>query len=374
MIKLIARVLRKFLALTRPLFLWNPVRVFYVGLSQGRSLARNHPPGCRRLIVFLTYPYDTVTGGVLSLVSLHEETAKLRKIHGAEVLLCTLPGDPPLLKYTKFKNQAQVYPLNGVLRHFGNAESLMVHIPEYAVGKFLETCSPSKLPCLGKIKDLRLNVLLQNIDMMAFGEPVKRLGEMGKVTATTVHRSYTTPAVRKKFGYPIQRFSVFVSPEQYARKSYASKENLMIVSPDPHLRKKEILAKISETLPGLGLLVIENMTYEKYKAAVSRAKWALTFGEGLDNYLVEPAFSGGIGFSVFNPRFFTREFKGLRTIYPDYDSLHASICGDIMKLDNPRSYSDYQDILFKQCAKHYDFREYQANLLRFYQKYFPAVK
>jgi hypothetical protein len=61
------------------------------------------------------------------------------------------------------------------------------------------------------------------------------------------------------------------------------------------------------------------MTYQEYKATISKAKWALTFGEGLDGYFVEPIFSGDSSFSVYNPSFFIEDSWSLRTVYRDYD-------------------------------------------------------
>ena len=69
-----------------------------------------------------------------------------------------------------------------------------------------------------------------------------------------------------------------------------------------------------------------------FKKVISEAKWALTLGEGLDGYFIEPIFSGAIGFSVYNSRFFTEDFESLETVYSDYDELIKKMPMDIKKI------------------------------------------
>ena len=82
--------------------------------------------------------------------------------------------------------------------------------------------------------------------------------------------------------------------------------------------KSTVLGVMSKTFPDTRLQIVQNLTYEEFKAAISRAKWALTFGEGLDGYFVEPIFCGCVSFAVYNERFFTEAFRSFRTVYQDY--------------------------------------------------------
>ena len=109
------------------------------------------------------------------------------------------------------------------------------------------------------------------------------------------------------------------------------------------------------------------MTYEDYKETISRAKWALTFGEGLDGYFVETIFSGGIGFSVYNRKFFPEDFVSLRTVYGSYELLIQNIHKDISELDGEKAYVDYQNKQFSLCSKLYDYKNYLKNLEAFYR-------
>lgn len=319
------------------------------------------------LIIFFTYGPNRVDGGLLSILSIAEETARLKDIHGAEVIVCHVPGEPPLLKYTKFKNKYYIHEFSKVLRYFPRLKHLIIHIPDYYTGKFLNNISADDYKRLGKVEFLRFNMLVQNIDCLEKLENVEKLKKLGTVTCTTVHKRYTTLELREKMGVPLHRLSIFVSPEQYERKRYNEKENLMIVSHEPHPRKSEVIDFIATQFPKMKIQVIRNLAYSEYKKVVSKAKWALTFGEGLDNYFVETVFSGGISFSIYNDRFFTDEFKPLRTVYKDYDELLKNIYSDIISLDNETAFTDYQNKLFTLCSGHYNYSEYINNLKLFYK-------
>jgi hypothetical protein len=209
--------------------------------------------------------------------------------------------------------------------------------------------------------------MIQNIEVLSPMEEIERLKRLGKVTCTTAHEKYSTLELRKKLGCPLHKLSTYVSPEKYNKRRYVEKEDLMIVSHDEHSRKAEVLGLIAKCLPHLKIQIIKNLTYEEYKKVISRAKWALTFGEGLDNYFIETIFSGGISFSVYNSAFFTEDFKFLRTVYDNYDVLIKKICSDIKDLDNETAYANYQKEQYDLCSAHYKYEEYIKNLELFYE-------
>jgi hypothetical protein len=303
----------------------------------------------------------------MSISSIYEETKKLKHIHGAETIMCTIPGDPLLLGYTKFPNQNYIFRFSQVLACFQNLESVMIHI-EYWIAQFLRNITVQDIQRLRKIRNVNFNMMIQNIDYLASIDDVAGLKKLGKLTCTTAHERYSTHELSQRFECPLYKFSVSVSPEKYTRKAYSEKENLMIVSPDIHPRKVEVLNLIASRFPNLRLQIIKNVTYEKYKEIISRAKWALTFGEGLDGYFVETIFSGGISFSAYNPKFFTEDFRSLSTVYDDYDALVQKICSDISLLDNEANYAKYQNKQYELCHKYYDHKQYVRNLSSFYEK------
>jgi len=345
----------------------NYIKEFKVKRLQKQMLEENYSCDVEKLIVFLTPGNDIVCGGILSIFSIYQETIKLKHIHAAEVIMCTIPGDRPLLRYTKFENQNYIYMLSQVLSYFQNLEKLMIHIPEYSIAQFLKNILNKKLSRLSKIKDLHFNILLQNIELLSNKEDIEELKKFGKVTCTTAHEQYSTSKIRRKLGIPLHKLSVYISPEHYNRKRYTEKEELIVVSPDYHPQKSEVLNLIREQLPQLKIQIIKNLVYEEYKKLISRAKWALTFGEGLDGYFVETIFSGGISFAVYNTDFFTEDFKPLRTVYSNYDELIERICLDLKDLDREKEYTQYQNEQYEICKKYYDYKRYIKNLELFYR-------
>ena len=93
----------------------------------------------------------------------------------------------------------------------------------------------------------------------------------------------------------------------------------------------------------------------------------MTFGEGLDGYFLETIFSGGISFSVYNSKFFTADFRSLRTVYESYETLAHRIVGDIVELDREKNYVDYHNRQFELCKNLYDYKTYVKNLEDFYR-------
>jgi hypothetical protein len=210
--------------------------------------------------------------------------------------------------------------------------------------------------------------MLQNIDLLPSITWLQKMKQLGKVTCTTAHERYSTQEMRRELGFPLHKLSWFLSPEKYIKKAYSEKENLMIVSHDDHPRKSLVLNMITKKMPNMRIQIIQNLTYNAYKQLISQAKWALTFGEGLDGYFVEAVFSGGISFSVYNQRFFTEDFKSLRTIYENYDALAARICSDIEDLDDEMDYTNYQLKEYNLCRKYFNHEEYVRNIKLFYEK------
>jgi hypothetical protein len=331
------------------------------------ELTREIATGTSRLILFLTPGYDLRSGGVLSIAAIYNESRGLADIHGAKVALCATPGDDPLfLKYSWFDNDCYFLDLYAVLRRCQNLDYLQIHLPEYAVnmmGDWLELVASS---LLRNVACLHLNILLQNIDLIQ-GQKVDRLKRFGKVTATTAHEAYSNSETRQKLGIPIHRLSVRVGPELYNRSDYSDKKPILVVSHDEHPLKQEVLAQIARAIPELDIRVVKNLSYEEYKSLVSRAKWSLTFGEGLDGYFLETVFSGGNSFAVFNDRFFTPAFAALETVYPSWEVLMQKIVLDLRRLDEPRAYHACWRQAYDLLSDLYSTEKFRENLRLFYR-------
>jgi hypothetical protein len=344
----------------------NPIRQFRIESQQKKLLRENHSPDSKKLIMFVTTSVDMVNGGILAICGHYEETAKIKENHGSEVVLSTAPGKKLLLKYTKCGNDDYILGFSGVLSYFHALEDIMIHIPEYMSDSFVKDMSKKDLSLLKKIGNVHINIMLQNIEGLKHVRAIKGMERLGKVTCTTAHERYSTLELRNEIGVPLHLLSVRGDPKSYKRRRYLEKDDLMIISPDEHPLKSQVLKRIGEQLPHIKLKIIANLTYEEYKGVIEKAKWALTFGEGMDGYFTETIFSGGISFSVFNSDYFTEEFRSLRTVYDSYDSLARQICSDIRVLDEKSVYAEYQEYQYALCSKYYTSAKYLKNLELFY--------
>jgi hypothetical protein len=345
------------------------VRGMKIRRLQNILLKENYDPNAEKLIVFLTPGLDIAQGGILSINSIFEETKKLQSLHQAEVIVCIAPGDKPLLKYTKFENNNYLFDFSQVLAYFKNLKHILIHIPECHIEHFVTNFSYNDHLHLRRIDEVHINIMLQSIEQFSQRDrdAVKKLKLLGKLTCTTAYERDTTPEVRRELGCPIHLLSWYLSPEDYSLRKYGEKEDFMIISPDSKPMKKEILDLIATQLPSLKTQIIENITYEEYKRLISKAKWALTFGEGLDGYFIETVFSGGIGFGVYDPAFFTEDFKDLRTIYSSYELLREKIIEDIKRLNDEKVFVNYWQVEFDLCRKHFSYEEYVNNIRLFYE-------
>jgi hypothetical protein len=334
---------------------------------------RRFDASTRKLVVFMVpgadrqTGTDKISGGIISIVSLCEESSRLKNVHGAETVMCTFNTERLLWRHSQFANNTDVFRFSQVQKYFTQADEIILHLPEFTCEYFLQNLSAADKAWLKGLKKLHINILNQNIRLMPDVEVVNRLKMVAnKVTATTAHQRYCNAGYRAHYGIPLHKFSVWISPEKYSFKKYADKEQLIIVSPDQRPEKQAVLDRLA-AIPGLKVQIIQNLTYEQYKEVISRAKWALTFGEGLDGYIIEPIFSGAIGFAVYNEEFFTPDFKELPTLYTNYDQLLKRITEDMAKLDNAEAFLPYQQQQFAICARHYSEDEYRRNIQEFYK-------
>ena len=320
----------------------------------------------KRLIVFLTPGYEHRTGGVLSIAAVYQESAALRHLHRARVTLCAVPGDDPsFFKYSWFKNRNYLLDLDSVLKSCKRLDYLLLHIPEYAVNQVLVWLNSASTSILQNIRDLRFNVLLQNIDCLQ-GQRVLELKRFGTVTCTTAHEAYSSSATREALGVPLHKLGCCTGPEFFFRSSYQDKEPLLVVSPDENPARIQVLDRIALAFPELKIQIIQDLSYETYKELIRRAKWSLTFGEGLDGYFAEPVWSGGVAFAVFNDRYFTPAFAKLETIYPSWEVLAERMPTDIQRLDEPSAYNHCWRQAYDLLNSLYGAERFRENLRLFY--------
>ena len=322
--------------------------------------------GTNRLVVFLTPGFELVSGGVISIANLYRESAALADVHHSKVVLCALPGDPFFLRYSWFANRNYILHLEHLLKFCGHLDYLQLHIPEYAVNQVVGWLADAAQPLMRNVRELHLNVMLQNIDLIQ-GQNVEGLKRFGKVTCTTAHEAYSNPSIRAGLGISLHRLGTCNGSELYTLAGYEKREQLLMVSSDPHPLRDEVLRQVSKQLPELKIKVIENLLYEDYVKLTRRAKWSLTFGEGLDGYFVDPVFSGGVSFAVFNDSYFTPAFAELENIYPSWEVLLNKLPEDLRRLDEPGAYNRCWRQTYDLLSSLYSTERFRNNLRMFYR-------
>jgi hypothetical protein len=208
--------------------------------------------------------------------------------------------------------------------------------------------------------------MLQNIDFCKPDDiqPLRTLTD--EITCTTAHDRYSTQEQSTRFGIPLHKLSIFVAG--YEQRRWAEKQDIMVLSPDHHPLRNRVIDTIKKGLPSLELITVENMPYERYRSLIAKAKWSLTFGEGLDGFFVEMAWTGGIPFVVYNDRFFMPQFRELPTVYDTWDELQTWIVGDILKLDHEEVYDAAGEQIRKVLNELYSCEKYRENIRLFYNE------
>jgi hypothetical protein len=324
----------------------------------------------KRYVIFLVPGLNIVNGGQMSICSIASETQKLLAKNGVVTAVCTAFYEPRILRYTKFDNDIDILAFADLLPRFPHGSDILVHIPELFVQEFVTDCTfvYRSRPDL----NWRFNILLQNINLTPSKEAVDVLQQLGPTTATIAHQA--SAAAAQRLGCPVHYLSWKLCPEDFERVEYSSKKKLIVVSPDKHSEKLEIVRRISESLPDHKIVRIWNMTYRKYKSVIKDAKFMFTFGEGLDGYFVESIFSGAIAMAIFNERFFPSEYGNLEGVFPDSEHAISDIGEFLKAADRETHYKAIADRQYSLAAKTFVREEYLQNIRAFYEQCCPEWK
>ena len=365
------RISNRLSNLTRHIMLRKPSITFNVRKLQKSYLDAHDCSSYDSLVVFFVPGFDMVSGGIMSIISLAGETKKLFSGSKTGVFVCVIPYHPPLSKFTKFENDQVIVNYQDLLSRCGNIKKMLLHIPEIYT-HYVAKKSQKLLDRFGG--QPYFNILLQNIDAAPNPVFVNRLKLSGAVTITTAHKAYSGEDTRRRYGCPVHHLSVWVSPEKYIYKKYEEKRELIVVSPDDHELRGDVLNKIQAQLPVFEFVVIKNMNYSAYQKIISEARFSLTFGEGLDGYFAEPVFSGGIGIAVYNNRYFDEEYRKLPFVYASWGNLVQNLAADVLRVNmNSDEYRVAHKSQFEILSKNYSYEEYRNNISSYYESYFDDM-
>jgi O-antigen/teichoic acid export membrane protein len=325
--------------------------------------------GGRRFVLFLVPSGNPVNGGIMSIFSIAAETARLGL--AARVAVCTPFCEPRTRRYTKFDNAFDVLALGDILARVPVGAEILLHVPEVYAGRFV-AADLARYRARPDVR-WRINILLQNIDLIPPPETVNALQTLGPVTATVAHKAYAGEDTARRLGCPVHFLSTWICPEAFQRTAYADKEKLVAYSPDRHERKVEILRTLATALPDHRFIEIRSMTYRRYRQVIGRAKFMFTFGEGLDGYFIETIFSGGVAMAIYNERFFTEKYRDLPGVFADAETALTGLPEFLHGADSHARYPDICAAQFEACAADYVQAEYLDNLRQFYATYFSQT-
>ena len=316
---------------------------------------------------------ETISGGIISIDSIYNETKKLKNIHHSKVYLAII-GGLPFLKFSTFKSNSLVFRFN----QFFNLLSLnqiLLHIPEYLVPYFnAELIEKGTLSTLRKnCKWIHINILNQNIELMPNERDLLVLESFAnRLTQTTAHKKYS-----KSYEiHPIEtfHFSTRLDPKQYRYTDVTKKEKVILFSPDDPQGNEVIQSILKKVLPDYTYITIQNITYSEFKRLISKSMFCITLGEGLDGYFIETIFSGGITFTVNNSNFFTDDYLKLPIIFTSHTDMRNNIGHFIKELSaNEDYYTRTNKEAFEILAREYNLNQYRENIKKFYNHIFSEI-
>jgi hypothetical protein len=315
---------------------------------------------------------ESISGGLISIVSLAQETSLIFKETSVQVLCATYYNEHLVFKLSSFNNETQVFSPVQLENYFSNVNDLILHIPELYVADFVQNHLQNSW--FKGINSIQINILNQNIQFMPDHNVINKLkSKFSNCTITTAHKKYCNPYYRNLYGIPLHQLSVWISPENYIRKSGHEKENLILFSPDNQELTQRLISHLSNELPSFKFQVIQGLSYEEYKELISNAKYLITTGEGLDAYFIETYFSGGVAFALKNLNFFDEKYLHLSCLFEHQVNLNTLFLKLIEKYQNLEEYNNLNSSVSKLLCEDYSYISYQNNLRKFYNEEYTYV-
>lgn len=331
----------------------------------------------KKLVVFAIPFGDMVNGGVLSINKIYNTSKKILK-NEANVFLSTMNDSQNFVKFSKFKNDSFIININIIFLFLKlrKIDEIIIHLPEYYFEPFMDSEFKKNCGKFKRVKSIIINVLNQKIEEMPEPSVFEKYRKMyGNIfTITAAHKKYATSEFQRKYDVPYHYLSVDIDESYYPKLNFSEKENLILISPDLHPNKERIVSILQKSLPNFEFFTIKNVTFEQYKQLVAKAKFQITFGEGLDGYFIEPYFCNSIGFAVYNEEFFTKKYQKLETVYESYEYLENSIVSDILKLNTfEDEYIVTWEKGFEVCKTDYNTANFLKNLSGYYKKEYKVI-
>ena len=323
----------------------------------------------KELIVCFIPNIKMMTGGIQSIYSICKYSREI--CPQAECLIATIPGKYTYSHNPYFKNEEKIYRFEQIVKNAKNVEKLTLHIPEYYADKFYKALKKDEIKFLKGIKDLHINILNQNIELMPEPQKLKGLYKLtDNVTQTIGHHRYATQEVCDKWQMPAHFLSVHIDLSGYKSYPFEEKEKIIVLSPDKAPYRQAIVEKLQKELPDFKLVTVQNMTFSEYMDLIARAYFTITFGEGFDGYFNQPQTVGGLGMAVYDSAFFPDEsWLELKNVYKSPADMENNIVNDIKELSaNKELYYSLISKMKEKLSTLYGEDLFKRNLEKFYKK------
>lgn len=289
------------------------------------------------LTVVIVPEKNAMSGAIYTFFRLAHCTKNLFYNKKNEVLIMTrtYPTRETYVSQAHFNTDEEVFRFEQITK-FKNVKNLTLHIPEYATRDFYKLISNKTKKYLSKIKDIHINILNQNINLMPDKDEFVDLYKITQnITQTVAHMRYCNQKIADKYNLKTLYFPISHDFSTSPDNDYNGRKNIIIYSPDCHPKKEFILNKLKNELPEFELIEIKNVRFEKFIRLASEAKFSISFGEGFDGYYVIPTIKGGVGLAVYNEEFFpASEYKGFDNIFSNYEDMKNNIVKVIKQLNS----------------------------------------
>lgn len=325
----------------------------------------------KELIVCFIPNIKMMTGGIQSIYSICKYSREI--CPQAQCLIATVPGKYTYSYNPYFKNEEKIYRFEQIIKNAKNVEKLTLHIPEYYAGKFYKALKKDEIKFLKGIKDLHINILNQNIELMPEPQKLKGLHNLtDNVTQTIGHHRYATQEVCDKWQMPAHFLSVHIDLSGYKSYPFEEKEKIIVLSPDKAPYRQAVIEKLQKELPDFKLVTVQNMTFSEYMDLIARAYFTITFGEGFDGYFNQPQTVGGLGMAVYDSAFFPDEsWLELKNVYKSPADMENNIVNDIKELSaNKELYYSLINKIKEKLSTLYGEDLFKRNLEKFYKEVF----
>ncbi|WP_250429708.1 hypothetical protein [Pontibacter ruber] len=316
-------------------------------------------------ILFFLHPHFNIrSGGILSIYFLLEQTKSM--FPTKNVYPVTIAKLPSYTKADWFPNDYNILNLYLIKNKISKNSKVIVHVPECYFEFFCQEIINSNL--FDFASQVTLNILNQNQSLMPVEATVIKYKYLfNRITMTLCFEANTNISY-SYLAYPPFFISSWFYNYPIDKLSFDTKEDICIISPDPNPLKGKVVELLEKKLD-IKCVEIRNMAFHDFQNIQRRAKWSISFGEGFDNYFAGAFMKSGIGFSVYDPLFFPREFNSNelpQTVFTSYQELLNNIESRIKGLDCKDAYENYANNIQQLILCHNSPEKVVKNLEGFY--------